>query len=338
MLFKSKPKAGVGAPFDKNRVVSDCDIESLYENVPEKVLTCDGQLTYYDRLIYYWAANVFYSGQGNIVDGGALVGGSTTIFGEGLTRNAKAAKRDGSIHVYDLFEDEVDGYSANLLRGWYKEEKKAGKSYDFEGHFRRNTAEYAKFLSVHKGDITKFGYKDKRPIEVLSIDVAKTPQLMSFVAREFFPKLLTSRSIILHQDYIFAFQPWLHIAMEMMSDLVEKVYDAPTNCTSVFVPVREISSKDVTDRLGSQDGAYFTISNVRYLYAAIEKAETHVGKILLTGSLAYFHILIGQRKTADLIARRLIDQYDVSAALVGRTELVTLFRNELNIDVAKIAG
>jgi hypothetical protein len=337
LLFLRRKKSADALPISAISV-SDCDIESLYEKIPPLVMTCDGQLTTYDRLIYYWAANKFYSGQGTIVDGGALVGGSTCILSEGLINNPNCKPVNGIIHVYDLFQDDQDGYSAKTLREWYKEKTTNEKIYDFEHHFVRNTKSYSKLLTVNKGDISKIGYREKKPIEILSIDVAKTPALMHYMAKEFFPKLLTGHSIILHQDYIFTFQPWLHIAMEMMSDLVVKIYDAPTFCTSVFSPLREISENDVVKRLGSSKDAFFRLENVKYLYQAIEKAETLVGKILLTASLAYFHVLMGQKRTGDLIARRLLDQYDVSSALVGRTELITLFKSELGIDVEKICG
>ena len=318
------------------RVVSDCEIEALYENAPERVLNSDGQLSTYDRLIYYWSAKEFYSGNGTIVDAGALVGGSTCVLAEGLLNNAKTRPAKGCIHVYDLFVDQPDGYTAKLLRGWYEEERNGAKTYDFERHFRRNTTAYARLLTVHRGDIATIGYTGSRPIEILSIDVAKSADLMHYVAREFFPKLLTGHSVILHQDYVFVLQPWLHIAMEMLSDLVDKVYDAPTFCTAVFVPAGPIREADVLDRLGRNGDAYFNLNNARYLYQAIEKAETHVGKILLTASLAYFYLLMGRRRTANLVARRLLDQYDVSAGLIARTEMASLFQHELGIDVSKI--
>ena len=151
---------------------------------------------------------------------------------------------------------------------------------------------------MHKGDITKSTYADLRGIEVLSIDVAKNADLMLFCAKQFFPHLIPGQSIILHQDYIYAYQPWLHVAMELMADIVEKIYDVPTQCTSVFAAKRPITEADVEMRLGKTGADYYHVGNARCLYAAIEKARPGFGKFIHTAALSYFFATMGQRKTA----------------------------------------
>jgi hypothetical protein len=313
-------------------LLTDYDLDRLVETAPQRVLSSDGQLTPQDRLVYYWAVREFFTGQGTVVDAGALVGGSTVIFGEGLKGNPRALAANATIHVYDLFEDERDGYSALLLKGWYNEQRDRSNPYDFLRHFERNTRDYAAFLKVHKGDITKRPYDDARGIEVLSIDVAKNADLMLHCAREFFPRLIPGQSVILHQDYIFAFQPWLHIAMELMADLVEKTYDVANHCTAVFVPKRAITAAEVEARLGRSGADYYHPGNVRCLYQAIEKARPGFGRCIHTAALAYFYAMMGQKKTATQVALRMLEEYDPSVAVIEAAALGPFLKDTLGID------
>jgi hypothetical protein len=313
-------------------LLTDHDLDRLVETAPQPVMTSDGQLTPLDRSTYTWAARELYAGQGTIVDAGALVGGSTVIFGEGVAGNPRALAAGPAIHVYDLFEDARDGSSAQLLKGWYKEQRDRSDPYDFLRHFQRNTRRYERLLRVHKGDITRQPYDDARGIEVLSIDVAKNADLMLHCAREFFPRLIPGQSVILHQDYIFAFQPWLHIAMELMSDLVEQVYDVASHCTAVFVPLRPITVEDVEARLGRSGADFYHLGNVRYIYQAIEKARPGFGRCIHTAALAYFYMMMGQRRTAIQVALRMLDEHDPSPAVIEAAALGPFLKDSLGID------
>jgi hypothetical protein len=323
--------SGAGA-HSRSAMVNQAEIDALYETVPAVVKECHGQLSMDDRLIYYWAARHFYTGIGTIVDAGVLVGGTTSIFGEGLLQNPKAAGIDRPIQVYDLFTDDCDGYSAQFIKGLYSDQSNRDPIYDFEPHFRRNTQKYEKLLTAFKGDITKIGYRDPRDIEILSIDVAKTPALMHYIAREFFPRLSPRHAMVMHQDYIFSFQPWLLIAMEKMADLFVKVYDCPAQVTSLFVPRRPITERDVVERLGETPDGYYTLENAKYIYQAIDKAATPLAKLYTTAALSYFYFVKGREQTSKYIAGRMIDEFQLSAAFIERTELKLLLKDHLHMD------
>lgn len=310
----------------------DCDLDSLIESAPDVVHSARGQLTAFDRMLYFWAAKEFFSGQGTVVDAGALVGGSTSVLAEGLLANPRARADKPIIHVYDLFEDERDGYSATLLKGWYNDRNERSNPYDFLRHFKRNTKAYEQLIYVHKGDITKSAYDDVRAIEILSIDVAKSADLMLFCAKYFFPKLLPGQSMILHQDYIFPYQPWLHIAMELMADIVEKVYDVPNHCTAAFIPKRAITEKDVEARLGSGGADFYHIGNAKYLYRAIERARPGFGRFVHTAALVYFYATMGRRKTAIHVARRMLDEFDPSPTVIETAALGRFLQDDLGIN------
>ncbi len=310
-------------------VVTDADLDLLADAAPAPVMKSLGQTTKDDRLLYYWAARSFFSGSGTIVDGGALVGSTTTALAEGLLANTMVTDPAEAILVYDLFTDSHDGYSANLLRGWFDETKTDDTAdYDFEGHFRRATAPYAHLLRIHKGDITAIGYTDRRPIEVLSIDVAKTADIMRYMALEFFPRL-APRSLVLHQDYIFTYQPWLTIAMEKLADLFDLVYEVPTQCTAAFMPRRPILRADVEARLESD---FYSLKNVSYLYRALERAGTPSAQLYAMASISYFYHVMGRPQAARRVAMRMYEHFRLTPELVDRTELKHLLQNELAID------
>jgi hypothetical protein len=306
-------------------------IEANIETIPKLAMSVHGQLSSFDRLMYYWVAKDAYSGVGTIVDGGALVGATTTLLSEGLLANSAVTEKAERIHVYDLFQDQRDGYSAQVIKNWYGEKSNSDSIYDWEHIFHRNTKRYADLLKVRKGDIAAIGYADSQPIEVLSIDVAKSPELMLSIAKIFFPRLDPRKNLVLHQDYIFAFQPWLFIAMEMLEDYFEKTYDPPTNCTSIFTMKRQISESDIVRILGNSSTDFYKVENAKYINQAIEKADTIFGKIILTGSLSYFYLMMGKRSTAEHIALRLIDEYDLSQAFIERSDIGNLFNLQLGI-------
>jgi len=310
-------------------VITDLDLDVLADEVSAPVMQSLGQTTKDDRLLYYWAARKFFTGAGTIVDGGALVGSTTTAFAEGLLANTMVTEPGETILVYDLFTDANDGYSANLLRSWFDETKSDdGTEYDFEAHFRAATERYKQFLRIYKGDITTIGYTDRRPIEVLSIDVAKTPDIMRYMALEFFPRL-ASRSLVLHQDYIFTYQPWLTIAMEKLADLFDLVYEVPTQCTAAFMPRKPITRADVETRLESD---FYSLRNASYLYRALERASTPSSKLYAMASISYFYHVMGRPNAAKRVAMRMHEQFRLTPEIIDRTELKHLLQTELAID------
>lgn len=323
-----------GVPSGPARLLpSDAALDlELNEALPRQVIDSLGQLSVDDRLLYYWAARRFFSGCGTVVDGGALVGASTTALAEGLLANPATTTTSARLHVYDLFEDAEDGYSARLIRGWYGEEAQPGP-YDFQRHFDRNTASYRALLQVHRGDVTQIGYADTRDIEILSVDLAKTPALMHVVATEFFPRLLPGRSLVLHQDYLYAFQPWLLVAMELLADFLERVYDVPTQSTSVFVPRVRMTSDDVRRRLGADPAGYYTMDHLPLLYRAMERSKRPRARCHLLSAIAYFLHVHGEVLAARRVAMRLIEELGVSRNLVVSTDLRVLLVDHLGLDL-----
>jgi hypothetical protein len=199
------------------------------------VLGATTMLSIEERQLLAWLTESYWEGEGAIVDGGCFLGGSTVALAEGLRANA-SAPADARIDVFDLFE--VEPYMVELYFGHTT--LQAGDS--FRSEFDRATAEVADLLEVHDGDLAELGWDD-RPIEVLFVDFAKSWSLNDVVIRQFLPCLIPNRSVVLQQDYAFAFQPWVAITMEHLRDYFEAVAFAEYN-TVVFV-CREPVPRDV---------------------------------------------------------------------------------------------
>ncbi|HEV2722269.1 MAG TPA: class I SAM-dependent methyltransferase, partial [Thermoanaerobaculia bacterium] len=175
------------------------------------------------RLLNHLAEEV-YRGDGAIVDGGAFLGGSTVALADGLLRNPRrwrfgAEKR---IHSFDRFE--VEEYMRGLF---FPESTPIGTS--FRAEFERNIAPVADLVEVHAGDL-----RDSRwnggPIEILFIDIAKTPRTCDWITRHFFPHLIPGRSLVVQQDYLYGcWTAWLQVTMELYADCFEYVCDTEVN-------------------------------------------------------------------------------------------------------------
>jgi hypothetical protein len=196
-----------------------------------EVLDATTMLSIEERQLLAWLTESYWEGEGAIVDGGCFLGGSTLALGEGLRANTSAPS-DARIDVFDLFE--VEPYMVDM----YFEGKGLRAGDSFRGEFDRATAQIADLLEVHDGDLAELGW-DGRPIEVLFVDFAKSWSLNDVVIREFLPCLIPNRSVVIQQDYAFAFQPWIAITMEHLREYFEAVAFAEYN-TAVFVCRKQV--------------------------------------------------------------------------------------------------
>jgi hypothetical protein len=170
-----------------------------------------------ESLYLHWLARSVYTGQGEIVDGGPLLGGSTAAMAEGLRLNDRVAEKTGRIHSYDLFE-----YSA-----WVKSVFRRGPEpvigESLLPRFQANIKVWAPSVRVYPGDILHYSWSGG-PIEILFIDVAKTFDIQSHLLKQFFPHLIPGVSVVVQQDYFFSSCYWIHLVMESLSKYFEPVH------------------------------------------------------------------------------------------------------------------
>ena len=203
---------------------------------PTDVLSVTTMLSTSERTLLYWLARNDYTGAGEIVDGGCFVGGSTISLAHGLLDGGHAGERP-RIHVYDLFTS--DPY---MIEYYFKPlgiTCTNGES--FRPFFDANTSSVASLLQVNQGDIRQIGWTGE-PIEILFIDISKHWSINDVLLTDFFPYLIPGRSVVIQQDFVFEWCPWLAVTMEYLADHFEYVAFVEHNST-VYRHTRPIPSK-----------------------------------------------------------------------------------------------
>jgi hypothetical protein len=257
---------------------------------PIRSMICDDEV----RFLYYLTSHC-YRATGCVVDMGPLAGGSTYAMAAGM--------RTGQIHSYDLwtFFDGFEAYVGDMPMGA-----------DLLPLFRRNTAEFARCVIPHQGNLLHQRWISK-PIEIMFVDAAKTPELMRHIVNEFFPHLQRGAYVV-HQDFVSAEDPWIHVAMGRLEKHFE-VMDSPDGGTVCFRVVQPIPPNSLpVDFLQEQR---HHIRAARRLLPAwhglcLELAEAHY--LALMGSPAEAQVIV------DAVSRHpLYDaprfEYDVQLVL-----------------------
>jgi len=182
-----------------------------------------------ERKLLYGLARDYAAGDAAIVDGGSFLGGSTAALLAGV-RDRPEPWRGPPVASYDLFR--VEAYT---LKKFFPD---ATVGDSFRQQYDAHLARFDVPVNVHEGDITRIGWSGE-PIDVLFLDVLKSPEITDAVLRDFFPSLMPGRSVIVHQDYAAHYTPWVPIFVELMHDSLTLV-DWMEWGTHVFLLEREV--------------------------------------------------------------------------------------------------
>lgn len=232
-----------------------------------------------ERKLMAWMANDAFTGQGEIVDAGAFLGGSAKCFAFGLNRNGNVSRKDSRIHSYDLFrkgdwlQPKIENWSA----------LKTGESTLTLYHDQ--LAELDRMVTLYPGDITKRTWSGQ-PIEILMLDCSKTKELNDHCMRMFMPDMIPGESYLLHQDYaIRSALYWLHSTMHLLEDYFEHLVTVRFGGTTLFRLKKKITPAIIEDVIRRQDENPKAImeAGVRYankindekLKVAIETSYAH---------------------------------------------------------------
>jgi hypothetical protein len=178
-------------------------------------------------------------GAGEIVDAGCFLGGSTFALASGLAANRRrAAAHPVAIHSYDLFRlDALTKVQYGQLLG----DTEVGAS--LRPVFDELLGSSRERVVVHEGDIREQSWSGA-PIEILFLDICKSWDVNDHVVRQFFPSLLPDRSILVQQDFVHEWLPFIPVTMGLMADAFEFAgFVAPT--TALFVPTRRIDAEEI---------------------------------------------------------------------------------------------
>lgn len=201
-------------------------------HVPEWFTRYPTMLTLEEMRMLSWV--VANAPEGDVLDMGSFLGGSTVSLAHGM----KAAGKNGKIHSYDVFE--ID--EPTKQRFYYNKGYGFYSGSDTLPLFSKLTGYYGDIIIPYKGDILN----EKCPssiISVMFIDLSKSWQINDYILSEFFTKMKIG-SIIVQQDLIYFQTPWLCSTMEKLGDKVELL--SYTQDHSVVYGVRkDITASDV---------------------------------------------------------------------------------------------
>lgn len=195
-----------------------------------------------ERKLLYGLARDYAHGDAAIVDGGSFLGGSTAALLAGV-RDRRKPWTGPPVASYDLFR--VDGY---MLRKFFPD-RSVGES--FRPQFDEHVARFDVPHDVREGDIVEVGWSGE-PIDILFLDILKSPEINDAVLRDFFPSLVPGRSVIVHQDYAAHFIPWVPITVELMRDSLTLV-DWMEWGSHVFLVERDVPPEVIRAGVGSLD-------------------------------------------------------------------------------------
>ncbi len=203
------------------------------EAVPPGVVSAPTMLSVEERQLLYVLARDYVRG-GAIIDAGCFLGGSTRALAAGVAENRRL-RRGRPIHTYDLFAmdpsfpRDYPGLVADI----------AGDS--TRPRFEEVVGPLLRHVEVHEGDICEERWTGGA-IELLFIDVCKSWAINDHVVREFFPALVPGRSVVVQQDLIHEWLPYLTITMGLFRKSFELVAIAPW-CSAVYLLTRAIAGR-----------------------------------------------------------------------------------------------
>jgi hypothetical protein len=243
----------------------------------------------------HWIARHCVSGEGQVVDLGPLAGGSTHALCSGLAANPGALGRT-LVHSYDLWR---------FFPGWepFFPGAPLALGDDLLPLFRGNTKAFAGMIAAHQGDIARQRWSGE-PIELLFVDAAKTPEVWAHILREFLP-YCPAGALVLHQDWVCAECPWIHLAMARLEDHLEPV-DSPDGGTVAFRVARPISpdlaAKDDFSRLDP------AVAQERFERAISWMSGWYALDVVL--ARAHYLVMKGSCEAAEALVARVLEHPD----------------------------
>jgi len=202
-----------------------------------------GMTTPEEQAWLFWYASREYAGEGELVDLGCWLGSSTIAMARGLAANPRVGDRRGRIHAYDLFRWEEwmeDSVAGTPLSGRLA----AGAS--FLPEFESRISPWRQAVVTHPGDLVVQGWGPARPIDLLFNDASKSFDLANAVVRDFWPALVPGRSLVVEQDFVHFYTPWVHLIHERVRDCFEPVIHIPWSGSMVFRLARPLPAERIS--------------------------------------------------------------------------------------------
>jgi len=158
-----------------------------------------------------------------------------------------ARKIELKVHCFDNFLVNEPA-TADFIRENFGREVAIGAS--TRDLFDRQVAPIREMLEVHQGDFLTASWP-RTPIELLLVDIAKSPQLWARVMTEMFPSLIPGVSLVVHQDYHHPWLPHIHIAMEQLHQHFELIIPR-VESSAVFLCKSRITEEEISQIIFNQ--------------------------------------------------------------------------------------
>jgi hypothetical protein len=194
-----------------------------------------------EKELLAFLAEEFYTGDGIIFDGGIFLGSSTLCFYEGLKRRSMPFRtnRLKPIQAFDL--GICDEYMASMVNNAENSTLKPGDS--FIEYTKKNLSGREDLIDLHVGNVMDTAKNFGCGIEILFYDCGKAPAVDEFMIKNVFTQLMPGRSILIHQDFYWEWNPWLHVSQGFLWDKFQYLGDFSSS--AVFLCIDRISHTDV---------------------------------------------------------------------------------------------
>lgn len=234
--------------------------DAFLGRIPESVAAIPSMMSIGEREFLYGVAKDYYTGAGLIIDAGTFLGASTVCLGSGLKQNPRLAEIK-AVWPRPIVSFELGIANPTMLVSFKRHQiggdLRSGDS--FASIVENHIAPIAENVDMRFGDIMKNGAikdetpKRKTPVEILFLDVLKSPELSEFCFREYFPRLIPRRSLVIQQDYINGDLPFIHIHQEFFASKFEYVGELASS--AIFRLVRRITAAEIDELFSSPPDA-----------------------------------------------------------------------------------
>jgi hypothetical protein len=145
-------------------------------------------------------------------------------------------------------------------------------------------AERSDSFEAVAGDLLEMKWLSN-PIELLSIDAMKTPDISKLMVSEFYPSLIPG-GLVFHQDFCFAPTWWIHISHYLMRDSFE-VSDTLPGAAGVMFRVKAWVTQADVDRVLSHDLSDRRVADESFAYS-LSLAAPEDRRPIADGHIQYY--------------------------------------------------
>lgn len=209
------------------------------EPIPEGILDPIGMIGLEERRALHWIARE-WTGQGSIVDAGSYLGASAFCLAAGVAAS-KRRPRGPVVFAYDRFCAD-DDYVAKAITSASRPTAPGDSYLDL---FLAQTSRHSELIQANPGDFLEARWQGDE-IDVLFIDIAKTPQLNAHAVGEFFPSLVPGRSLLVQQDWYHCWHPYIHVTMEYLAEEFELVDELIEHQSRLWALRKPIPTEKIT--------------------------------------------------------------------------------------------